>query len=155
MIALRLVYLIENHSDELVKDLLAKIEHSSRTRDMRKVPIEELRSRAYEVLRHLSEWLLTKTDHDIELRYTEIGARRAGQGVSLQDFCWALVLMKEHLWEFLNHQGLTHNSVELYGELELLRLLDQFFDRAVCYATEGYQQALKWMPRAAVAQAAH
>jgi hypothetical protein len=29
----------------------------------------------------------------------------------------------------------------VFGELELLRLLDQFFDRAVYYATEGYEQA--------------
>ncbi len=146
MIALRLVYLIENHSDELVDGLLAKIERSAHTREMRKVPADELRSRAYEILSHLSEWLLTKTDHDIEQRYREIGARRAMQGVSLQDFCWALVLMKEHLWEFLNRQGFTHSSVELYGELELLRLLDQFFDRAVCYATDGYQRAAQWTP---------
>jgi len=141
MIALRLVYLIENHSQELVDDLLAKVQHSARTRDLRKVPPEELRGRLHEILRHLSEWLLTKTDHDIQKRYVEIGARRASQGVSMQDFCWAIVLMKEHLWAFLNRQGLTFSSVELYGEMELLRLLDQFFDRAVCYAAEGYERA--------------
>lgn len=149
MIALRLVYLIENHSDELVDGLLAKIEHSARTRELRKVPADELRNRIYEILSHLSEWLLTKTDRDIEERYGEIGARRAAQGVTLQDFCWALVLMKEHLWEFLNRQGFTHSSIELYGELELLRLLDQFFDRAVCYGTAGYQRAAQWTPTAA------
>ncbi len=49
MIALRLVYLIENHSDELVDELLAKIEHSAHTREMRKVPADELRSRIYEI----------------------------------------------------------------------------------------------------------
>ena len=141
MIALRLVYLIENHSDELVNGLLAKIERSARTRELQKVPADELRSQIHEILSHLSEWLMTKTDHDIEERYAEIGARRAAQGIHLQDFCWALVLMKEHLWEFLNRQGFTHSSIELYGELELLRLLDQFFDRAVCYGTAGYQRA--------------
>jgi len=30
--------------------------------------------------------------------------------------------------------------VEIYGEMELSRLLDQFFDRALCFATEGYEQ---------------
>jgi hypothetical protein len=33
-----------------------------------------------------------------------------------------------------------NSPVELYGEMELLRLLDQFFDRALCFATEGYEQ---------------
>lgn len=146
MVGLRLVHLIENHSDELVENLIAKIKHSSRTRDMRKVPTEELRARWYEILRHLSEWLLTKTDRDIEKRYLELGARRAAQGVPLAAFCWAIVLTKEQLWEFLNRQGLTHSPVELYGEMELLRLLDQFFDRALYYATEGYQRASQLSP---------
>ncbi|PYX18597.1 MAG: hypothetical protein DMG87_14015, partial [Acidobacteria bacterium] len=51
-----------------------------------------------------------------------------------------IVLTKEHLWEFLQRQGFLRSPVEIYGELELLRLLDQFFDRALCYATEGYEQ---------------
>jgi hypothetical protein len=27
--------------------------------------------------------------------------------------------------------------------MELLRLLDQFFDRALCFATEGYEQYIQ------------
>ena len=154
MIALRLVRLIENHSDELVDGLLAKVERSSRTAGLRKVPPYELRDRLYEILNHLSEWLLTKTDHDIAVRYRELGARRASQGVPMGDFCWAILLTKEHLWEFLNRQAFTHSPIELYGEMELLRILDQFFDRAVCYATEGYQDVAP-LPRSAAAHAAH
>jgi hypothetical protein len=140
MIALRLVRLIEHHSDALAGELVVKLETSSRTADLRKVPIEELRQRLQEILRHLSEWLLTKTGHDIEQRYFEIGKRRASQGVALSDFCWSIVLIKEHLWAFLQSQGSTDGPVEIYGEMELLRLLDQFFDRGLCYATEGYEQ---------------
>jgi hypothetical protein len=142
MVGLRLVHLIENHSEELVDNLIAKIERSSRTTEMQKVPPEELRARLFEILRHLSEWLLTKTDHEIQQRYFEVGARRAAQGVAASDFCWALVLTKEHLWEFVNRHVFTYTPVELYGEMELLRLLDQFFDRALCYATEGYESAM-------------
>ena len=140
MIALRLVRLIEHHSDALARELVVKLETSSRTADLRKVPIEELRQRLQEILRHLSEWLLTKTGHDIEQRYFEIGERRASQGVALSDFCWSIVLIKKHLWAFLQRQGSTDGPVEIYGEMELLRLLDQFFDRGLCYATEGYEQ---------------
>ena len=110
------------------------------TPDLRKVPIDELRRRLQETLRHLSEWLLTKTGRDVERRYFEIGGRRASQGVALSDFCWSIVLVKEHLWEFLQRQGSMHGPVEIYGEMELLRLLDQFFDRGLCFATEGYEQ---------------
>lgn len=140
MIALRLVRLIEHHSEELSAELIVKLETASRTADLRKVPIDELRRRLQEILRDLSEWLLIKTGHDVERRYSEIGERRASQGVALSDFCWSIVLVKEHLWEFLQRQGSTHGPVEIYGEMELLRLLDQFFDRALCFATEGYEQ---------------
>jgi len=143
MIALRLVRLIEKHSEELTQSLLWKIETSARTSDLRKVPTDEFCGRVHEILRHLSEWLLTKTCSDIEKRYFEIGERRAAQGVALSDFCWGIVLTKEHLWEFLQSQGFMRGPVEIYGELELLRLLDQFFDRALCFATEGYEQYVR------------
>jgi hypothetical protein len=141
MISLRLVQLIEHHSDELATELVAKLGNSSRTSDLHKVPIEELRRRIHEILRHLSEWLITKTGHDIEQRYLEIGERRASQGVALS--LLAIAITKEHLWEFLEREGLIRGSVEIYGEMELLRLLDQFFDRALCFATEGYEQYIQ------------
>ncbi|HUJ94694.1 MAG TPA: hypothetical protein VLW84_05475 [Terriglobales bacterium] len=110
------------------------------TTELRKVPEAELRSRNHEILQHLSEWLLTKTASDVESRYRRLGAERAAQGVSLADYCWAIVLTKEHLWEFLQRQAFLCSPVEIYGELELLRLLDRFFDRALCYAAEGYEE---------------
>src|SRR5882757_3606780 len=61
VISLKLVRLVECHSDELAAELVAKFERSSRAADLHKVPVEELRGRIYEILRHLSEWLLTKT----------------------------------------------------------------------------------------------
>jgi hypothetical protein len=140
MVALRLVRLIQDHSEELTESLIAKLEASSRTADLRKVPAEELRGRIHEILRHLNEWLLTKTGRDIEQHYREIGERRAAQNVALSDFCWGIILTKEHLWEFVQRQAFMRNPVEIYGELELLRLMDQFFDRALCFASEGYEQ---------------
>jgi len=143
MIALKLVRLIENHSQELTDSLIAKLEASARTADLRKVPTEELRGRVHEILQHLNEWLLTKTGRDIEKYYREIGERRAAQNVALSDFCWGIILTKEHLWEFLQRQAFMRGPVEIYGELELLRLMDQFFDRALCFASEGYENYMK------------
>jgi len=80
MIALRLARLIERHADELAAELVVKFETSSHTAELRKVPVEELRGRIQEILRHLSDWLLTKAGPEIEQRYFEIGERRASQG---------------------------------------------------------------------------
>lgn len=141
MIAVRLVRLIETHSDELTDGLLIKFQTSPRTAELQKVPPHELRSRSSEILRNLSDWLLWKSKADIEHRYKEVGASRATQNVSLADVCWAIMLTKEHIWSFLEREGLMRGPLEIYGEMELLRLLDQFFDRAMCFCVEGYEQA--------------
>lgn len=141
MIAVRLVRLIEKHSEELTDQLLHKFQTSPRTSDLRKVPLPELRNRSYEILRNLSDWLLSKSDSDVERRYREIGALRACQNVSLAHVCWGIVLTKEHIWNFLQREGFLRGPLEIFGEMELLRLLDQFFDRAICYCAEGYEKA--------------
>jgi hypothetical protein len=121
MIGLGLVRAIERHSDGLAAELIAKLETSSRATDLRTVPVEELRRGILEIFRHLGEWLLTKTGHDIEQRYFEIGERRASQGIALSDFCWSILLTKKYIWEFLQRQGFMPSPVEIYGEMELLR----------------------------------
>jgi len=141
MIAVRLVRLIEKHSDELTDQLLHKFQTSPRTSDLRKVPLLELRNRSNEILCNLSDWLLSKSDADVERRYREIGALRASQNVSLAHVCWGIVLTKEHIWNFLQREGFLRGPLEIFGEMELLRLLDQFFDRAMCYCAEGYEKA--------------
>jgi hypothetical protein len=141
VIALRLVRLIEDHSDELAEGLLHRFRTSDRTKDMAKVPAQELRERVHEILKNLGDWLLYKQQSEIRVRYLEIGARRATQEVSLSDYAWAVVFTKEYIWDFLQREGMLRGPLEIYGELELVRLLDQFFDHALCYATEGYESA--------------
>jgi hypothetical protein len=140
MVALRLVRLIENHSDKIAQDLLAKLRSSSRTRQLQRIRDSELTANTQTLLAHLSEWLLTKTQSDIAMRYRTSGARLMRQEVPLGDVCWAIIITKEFLWDFLQRQGFLRSPVELYGEMELLCLLNHFFDHALCYVTEGYEQ---------------
>ena len=139
MIALRLVRLIESHSEELAESLLHKLERSSRAADLKKVPGREIRERTHEVYRNLSDWLLAKTDDDIEHDYKALGRRRAEQGVSMSALCWAILMIEENLWEFLEMEGMREKPLDILGSLELLRLMDQFFDQAVYFATLGHE----------------
>jgi hypothetical protein len=142
MLAYKLVRLIENNSEALASSLLHKVQTSEITRSYRNVPAEDLKERVYEVYRHLGEWLLGKGSFDIELRYEEIGTRRVHQGVPISELIWVIILTKENLWEFLQKESLPERPVEAFGELEMLQLLDQFFDRAIYYASVGYERAL-------------
>jgi len=139
MIALRLVRLIESHSDQLAEGLIHKLQRSSRAADLQKIASHEVHERAQEVYKNLSDWLLTKTEDDIERVYKALGRRRAEQGVTLSALCWALMMTEENLWDFLEMEGMREKPLEILGSFELLRLLDQFFDQAVYYATLGYE----------------
>jgi hypothetical protein len=141
MIALRLVHLIEHHSDELAETLTHRLLSSERTCGLRKIPASELHQRCHDVYRHLSDWLLTKTESEIQEVYGALGARRASQRVPLADLTWALMLTKENLFDFLVREGVHGSAENVYGELELLRALTQFFDRAIYHATAGYERA--------------
>ena len=138
MIALRLVHLIESHSEKLAESLVHKIQRSSRSADLKKVPPQEIQERTREVYRNLSDWILTKTDEDIEHIYVPLGRRRAEQGVTLSALCWALMMTEENLWDFLELEGMREKPLEILGGFELLRLLDTFFDQAIYFATLGY-----------------
>jgi hypothetical protein len=153
MLAYRLVRLIETHSDALAAGLLAKVQTSELTRSYRNVAPEELKQRVYEIYRHLGDWLLGKSAFDIEQRYEEIGTRRVHQGVPISELIWVIILTKENLWEFLKKENVMERPVEVFGELEMMQLLDQFFDRAIYYASVGYERALSAheMPHAGVA----
>jgi hypothetical protein len=141
MLGGHLVRLIERHADELAEGLMKKLRSSERTSEFRKLPQEELKSGVREMYTNLGDWLLTKTESDIELRYTQLGARRASQGVPVTQFLWATLTSKEHLFAFLQREGFAESVVQIYGELELVQLLDQFFDRALYYAVVGYERA--------------
>jgi hypothetical protein len=142
MLSHRFVRLIEDHSDALASGLLHKVQRSARTEAFRRVvPPDELKQRVYEIYRHLGEWLLDKSESDIEQRYTKIGTRRAEQGVPLSQVIWAIILTKDNLWEFVLDESYPDRPVEVFGKQELLQLLDQFFDLAIHSAAVGYEWA--------------
>ena len=140
MFSYRLVRLIESHADALAAGLEEKVQGASQITHFREIPAHELRERVYEIYRHLGEWLLGKNELDIEHRYREIGARRAHQGIPFSEVIHAIVLTKENLWEFLKSEAVIDHAIEIMGELELLQMLEMFFDRAIYYAAVGYEE---------------
>jgi hypothetical protein len=139
MFSYRLVRLIESHADELAAGLEKRVEASQQVTHFRDISAQELRDRVYEIYRHLGEWLLGKNELDVEQRYREIGIRRAQQKVPLSEVVQAIVLVKENLWDFLKSAAVMDRAAEILGELELLQMLEMFFDRAIYYAAVGYE----------------
>jgi hypothetical protein len=143
MLAYRLVRMIETHSEGLAKSLRERIATCDKCPDYRNVPADDLEHVVYGIYRNLGEWLLGKTEADIEQRYVAIGAKRAAQGVPLSQVNWVIALVKDNLWEYLKDKTVMERPAEVFGELEMLQLLEQFFDRAQFYAARGYEEAVK------------
>jgi len=135
-----LVRLIETHSQDLVRTLQQKINESSRCSAYGKIPGEELAGAVGDIYLHLGEWLLGRTETDIQNRYQAIGARRAAQRVPLSQVIWCIAMVKENLWEYLRHEGGEEQITEIFSEIQILQLLEQFFDRAMYFSVVGYEQ---------------
>ena len=141
LLAYRLVKLIENHSDGLARSLHARYRQCGKCSAYANVPATELTEKVYDVYHHLGEWLLGKTEADIEERYLEIGAQRAAQGVPVSQVVWMICLVRENLWDYLQKHAELERPAEIFGELELLEMLDKFFHLAIYYASLGHERA--------------
>lgn len=142
MMLYRLIRLIETHSQSLAACLLDQVKNSQLTEHFQQnVRPEELKERVYEIYHHLGEWLIGKDEFRLEQRYMDIGARRASQQVPLSEVVWVIALTKENLWDFIRKESVLERPVEVFGELEMLQLLEQFFDRATYYTAVGYEMA--------------
>jgi hypothetical protein len=140
MLGLRLVRLIEKHSQDIAEGLMVRLRTSERTSAYRNIREDELRAALVSLYAHLEEWLLTKTESDVERNFRDVGARRAREGTPASQMVWALMMSKGQLWAFVYRESGAEKALELYGELEFLETLDRFFDRAVYYALIGYEQ---------------
>jgi hypothetical protein len=141
MFALRLVRLIEDHADQLSAGLVKRLKDSDACDDLlQRVPDSELKHRSYEIYRHVTDWLTTKSESEVEERYIGLGARRAQQDVPFSQMLLAIEIIKENLWDFLRQEQLFEPQ-ELLGEFELLLALDRFFDRIAYFASVGYEGA--------------
>jgi len=141
LLAYRLVKLIETHSDGLARSLEHRYREDAKCSAYANVPAGQLTEKVYDVYRHLGDWLLGKTEADIETRYLEVGAQRAAQGVPISQVVWMICLVRENLWDYLQKHAQLERPAEIFGELELLVMLDRFFHLAIYYAALGHERS--------------
>ena len=140
-IAARLISLIEKNADRLSRELVDSVLSSDRSSEMRRIDSAELLQRAKEIYGDLGGWLLNKTEGDIERRYRQIGEGLAQRGIPASRWVWSVAMGRQQLWKFLGTEAFPEGAFEVFGQLELVQTLDQFFDRAVYYTIAGYEGA--------------
>ena len=139
MLSARLVRRIEEHAEELTRELLDDLARNPRTAGYHALPRAELHRRAHDVYRNLGRWLGQETEETIQRTYEELGRTRRVEGIPLHHVVYALVLTKHHLRDDIRSSGLVDSAVELYQEEDLHIRVGRFFDKAIYFTVKGYE----------------
>jgi len=140
MLSARLVKMIENHAQELTQGVVSDLQANPKTPSYHQLSREALHQRVHEVFRDFGQWLEYKPDETMGRWYSQLGERRCSEGIRLGEVAYALTLTKYHLLDYIRAAGLVDSAMELYQEMELIRLVNRFFDKAVYYCVEGYMR---------------
>ena len=141
MVYSKLVTLIEENAEELsnrlVKDLLSREE----TKGYRTLSEDLVKERVHDVYSKLGSWLETEKHTSGEIRkvYTELGKKRFREGIPLNEVILAFMLIKRHLWLYVQEKQFFDSAYELYQALELNNRVVLFFDRVIYFVTMGYE----------------
>jgi hypothetical protein len=141
MISTKLLTMIEDHADQLTGGLVGDLQRHPRTGAYHHLAPAEVYNRGHDVYRNLGKWVARGSEREIESSYTELGRRRCQEGIPLSQVIFALILTKDHLVNYVRMSGLSDSALDLYQELELIRVVARFFDKALYHTVQGYEQA--------------
>lgn len=137
----KLVSLIENSADSLTRKWIRLIKSHPGTPTYKTYDEQELYDRAFEVYSQLGKWLShDTTKSDIAKQYTALGARRKKEGFKSSEVIQALTITRRVLWFKILEDGFLDTALDLRSAIDLNNSVVQFFDRAIFFATVGYEQ---------------
>lgn len=141
MRALKFIEHMRTNLDGMSDRVLQAIRASDKCSELLlNVPGEEQRSYVTQIYRDLADWLSDPSSATLQERYIALGVRRAQQGVPFHDLLWAVCIAHEQLWDYMEQECLLEEPVEFWGGVQLLRSLSQFFNRALYFASLGYEK---------------
>jgi hypothetical protein len=131
---------IETHAEKLTDRVIDAVRTNPRTKFLRDLSEEELRRRFFDLFRNLGRWLSEKSESEIETIYGDIGRRRCREAVPLSELVYALLLVKQHLWDYVQKNVVAISESTLYEEELVAEMIGRFFDRALYHAVRGYEE---------------
>jgi hypothetical protein len=140
MLSVRLVQMIEDHAEDLTRELVKDLQGNPRTPHYHQLTYDELHYRSYSVYRNLGHWLGHNSEEPIEAAYGDLARRRFAERVPLEEVVFALICTKNHLRNYIRTVGFMDSAVELHQERELYRLVGNFFDKAIYYTVRDYER---------------
>ncbi len=144
MISEKMVTLIKENADELAKRLCKDLLSREETKSYRKLNEDIVYERVFDVYNRLDSWLQKdKSKGEIRDHYIALGKKRFSEGIPLTEVVMALMLIKRHLWLYVLEKHFFDSSYEFQQALEFNNRVVLFFDRAIYFATMGYEKELR------------
>jgi hypothetical protein len=140
MVGVRFSRIAEQKSAELAESLVSKLMVSPRTAGYRGIDADLLQEEYRTFFLALTDWLLYRSQADIEEQAMRLGRTRASQGVPLEHCVNAMLVCRDHLVEYLRQESGWGTSVELFGELEFVVAVNHFFDDAIFFSMVGHRE---------------
>ena len=152
MIAEKLVELVEIHANRLSADVAQDLVTNVRTRGFHKVPKADLEARVFRLYHHLGDWLSDRRSERVKAEFAEWGSRRFDQEIPLSEIIYAIVILKQHLRQYIRDNGLIEAAfprseadyvlpLHMNSLQELNLQVGQFFDEALYHLAIGYELA--------------
>ncbi len=136
-----LVQFLERHADDLTKNWMRIVRNETRTRSYQAFDEKTVYERARKMYQQLGRWVAGEfTKGDIQSYYVAVGARRRREGFSLCEVVRALIVARRVLWYKLQSSGVLETEMNPELALEMNNKVLLFYDRAIYYATVGYER---------------
>jgi len=135
-----LIRLVEDHFEDITRRLVTDLFNREETKGYRCLSEDELWEHLQDVYKRLGSWLSpdSYTREEIRKVYTETGKERCRQGIPLEDTLMAFMLIKRHIWLYVNEMRLFDSMSEINQALEFNNKVVLFFDKVLYYTAVGY-----------------
>ncbi|MCP4133503.1 MAG: hypothetical protein GY754_21215 [bacterium] len=138
----KFVNLIEEHHQEIIEHFMNDILKNSKTSGYQNLNRKEIYNIGDRVYRELSKFVSGgHTEDDVGKLYKKIGQKRYNQGIPFSHVFEALVLLKRHLWLYVQ-ENLELEISDLQQAIALSNKVVLFFDRAALFMLEGYESEI-------------
>lgn len=131
---------IEMHAEQLSERAIQAVRTSPRIKSLGSTSEEELRRKFFDLYRNLGRWLGETGEAEIEATYGDIGRRRCGEGVPLNELIYVLIIVKQELWGYFQKHIAPASEGNLYQEEQIIEMIGKFFDRALYHTIRGYEE---------------
>ncbi len=140
MLSARLMQRVEQNWERIASAVIEQSRRDTHIRHYACLDEAEIRARAQDVIGNLGRWLSRPDEAELRHRYRDLGWRRREEGFPLEEVIYKLQTIEWKIVQYVQDENPPENSVQLYGELEMSRVLHRFFGIVVHSVVCGYQR---------------